>query len=265
MRIEVLYPELGNLYGDGQNMRYLGLCVPEAEFLQTHLPDVPAFVTRPVDLVYLGPLTERGQQRVVAALMPYRTRIQELIEGGTVFLFTGNAFEVLCTRITNVTQGCETSGLGIFDLQVSTDLFARFNGKVLGDLAGVPVGTVGATGDGIGAVGRTVMPNIEIVGFKSQFSQVVGDNSASYFVRCIRGAGLNTQSQLEGLHINNFFGTSLLGPLLILNPLFTRHLLRLLGVAQPTLAFEDAIISAYNERLKEFKDPKTAGFDGKGH
>ena len=37
MKLEYLYPELGNLYGDSANMRYLRKSLPEADYIETHL------------------------------------------------------------------------------------------------------------------------------------------------------------------------------------------------------------------------------------
>ena len=52
---------------------------------------------------------------------------------------------------------------------------------------------------------------------------------------------------------NNLISTSILGPILILNPLFTKELLKTMGVKEPKLAFEEEVMAAYNERLKKFK------------
>ena len=71
-----------------------------------------------------------------------------------------------------------------------------------------------------------------------------------------KGLGMNTSSSFEGIHYHNFFGTYLVGPFLILNPLFTKHLLKIMGVENPSLAFEKDILDAYNFRLSEFKDSK---------
>ena len=49
--------------------------------------------------------------------------------------------------------------------------------------------------------------------------------------------------------------TYLTGPLLVLNPPFTKALLRELG-APDTLAFEQAATDAYQARLAEFRDEK---------
>ena len=95
--------------------------------------------------------------------------------------------------------------------------------------------------------------DIEIVGFKSQFTMAYGDNENNYFVETEKGIGLNKESKLEGIKQNNFIGTYLIGPILILNPLFTKKLIQMLGVEKPTIAFEKETMDAYEKRLEEFK------------
>ena len=87
MRIEILFPETANLFGDLGNVRYLRSCLPQGEFVETALNEEPRFLTEPMDLVYLGPMTERTQEKVIEKLMPHKERIRELIEQGRVFLF----------------------------------------------------------------------------------------------------------------------------------------------------------------------------------
>ena len=60
MKIEVLYPEICNLYGDLGNIRYLQKSCPELEVVETDLKSRPAFLDGGVDLVYVGSATERG-------------------------------------------------------------------------------------------------------------------------------------------------------------------------------------------------------------
>ena len=50
MRIEILFPEACNLFGDMSNMRYLKKCLPEAEFLETPLDQEPLFLSEPAEL-----------------------------------------------------------------------------------------------------------------------------------------------------------------------------------------------------------------------
>ena len=37
MKIEILFPERCNLFGDMSNMKYLQQCLPEAEFIRTSM------------------------------------------------------------------------------------------------------------------------------------------------------------------------------------------------------------------------------------
>ncbi len=61
----------------------------------------------------------------------------------------------------------------------------------------------------------------------------------------------------EGVRRNNFIGTSLIGPLLVVNPHFTRGLLaRLDPDSEPTLAHEELALAAYDARLADFRDDR---------
>ena len=74
MKIEILYPEFCNLYGDLANMDYLRRCLPQAEFVETSLQEEPLLAREKVDMVYLGPMTERLQEAVLEKLRPLRAR-----------------------------------------------------------------------------------------------------------------------------------------------------------------------------------------------
>lgn len=233
MTIEVLFAEVCNLCGDAQNVEYLRQTLPDAEVIDTALPDKPCFADHTPDLIYMGNMSERIQRRVIETLRPYINRLRELIDGGTVMLFTGNAGEVLMKHVSYVTEKIETDGLGLLDLTVKTDWFNRYNGK-----------TLGKCGD------------IDVLGFRSQFSFVYGDNSQCAFLRVERGIGSNPDSKYEGARVNNLFCTALLGPILPNNPLFTEYLLSLAGTPARA-AFREQAMAAYDQRLKEFRDPKT--------
>lgn len=235
LTIEMLFPEIANLHGDNSNIDYLTLCRPDARVVRTSLTDIPTFVSAPVDLVYLGPLTEEGQLKAIARLAPYRDRIEALIDAGTVFLFTHNAMEVLGTRIRNDDMGYDEPGVGIFDLESTVQMFGRYSGKVTGVLP--------------------ELPEHPIVGYKSQFSMVSAPDSVPGFLVADRGIGRNRGTTIEGVRRNNFIGTSLIGPLLIINPHFTRSLLRLLDPdTEPQVAHEGLAIAAYDSRLADFGD-----------
>ncbi len=224
-KVEVLFPELCNIYGESYNAEYLKRCSSEIEVIGTNHKDVPAFASEDVDMIYLGCTTERKQEQIIGILSRYRDRIIELIDKGTVFLVTGNAVEIFGNYIEDA--GRKIDALGIFDFHsvryMSRD---RHNSQFVGRF-----------------------DDITMLGHRSQFSFAYGDFDES-FIEIEKGIGMNPETSREGIHRNNFFGTYSLGPFLILNPLFTKKLLRLMGVSD-SLCFEKEIIEAYEYRLDE--------------
>lgn len=234
MVIEILFQEVCGLYGDSQNATYLQASLPEAEIIYTKLTDTPYFAERIPDLIYIGCMSENTQRKVISKLLPFKDRIEQLINKGVVILATGNAGEIFAKQIQYVTEKITVDALGIFDLTVKTDLFNRYNGVVLGQFE-----------------------NFKITGFRSQFSFLYGNNSEYAFLKCDRGIGINPASTLEGMRKNNLFCTQLLGPILPLNPLFTEYVFSLCGSDAPAAYREDAI-AAYEQRLKEFETAKAS-------
>ena len=230
MKIEVLFPEAANYFGDVWNHRYLKACMPDAELIETSFADEPAFAKGDVDLIYMGAMTERSQELAIKKLLPYRERIRELIDGGTVFLMTSNAGEVFGRYIENE-DGSRVEGLGIFELYAKRDMMHRHNSTVLGKFG-----------------------DIELVGFKAEFSQLHGlASDVEGLAELSFGTGRNSETKIEGVRIGNFFSTSIVGPFLLLNPLFVKYLMELLGIKDPVLRHEDVIMAAYEKRLADIK------------
>lgn len=227
--IEILFPEFCNLYGDISNMKYLRKCIPEANFIETSFNEEPTFVKNDVNLIYMGPMTEKMQEKVIEKLIVYKQRIEELIEKNVVFLITGNAIEIFGKYIEKE-DGSKIEALNIFPIYAKRDMINRHNSRFIGN-----------------------WEDIKIVGFKSQFTYAYGENSQEYFAKVEKGIGNNKKSNLEGIQKNNFIGTYLLGPILILNPYFTKKLIEKMGIENVKIAFEEDLVNAYNQRLEEFK------------
>jgi lipid II isoglutaminyl synthase (glutamine-hydrolysing) len=86
---------------------------------------------------------------------------------------------------------------------------------------------------------------------------ITGGDMLPGFLTADRGIGRNTTTAVEGVRRNNFLGTSLLGPILVDNPHFTRALLaRLDPDSDPKLAHEDFALAAYDARLRDFRDAR---------
>ena len=233
MVIEILFSEVCNLYGDGQNVTYLQSTLTDADFIFTSLTDEPYFLRNTPDMIYIGSMSEATQRRVIEKLLPHKDRICQLIEDNIPILATGNAGEIFMQSIDYVTEDIKTPALGLLNYTVTTNWFDRYNSKVLGKFEGMT-----------------------IVGFRSQFSFIYGDNSKNFFVDCIRGDGIHKGTTLEGVRYKNLICTQILGPILPLNPLFCEYLIGLTGTTA-TAAYKDAAMAAYEQRIAEFNDPKT--------
>lgn len=233
MKIEILFPEVSNIYGDFGNIMYLKKCMPDAEFIETNLGIKPCFLENDINLVYLGSMTEKMQEKVIKELMQYKEDINKKIQENQVFLFTGNAFEVIFKYIEK-DDGTKIEALNIVDIYAKRQMMKRFNSLFLGEFHGM-----------------------KIVGFKDQFSHEYGDNSKNYFAKVLRGCGLNRESKLEGIRIKNFIGTSILGPILVLNPEFTKYFIHnILKQKNVKIAYEEESIKSYNKRIEEFEDKR---------
>jgi CobQ-like glutamine amidotransferase family enzyme len=231
MKIEVLFPEIFNLYGDLFNAEFLKRSCPETGIVNTSLKTEPLFLTEKPDMIYMGSATERGQEIAVNKLLLYKNRIIELIDDGALFFLTGNAGELFGTHIQQE-NGENITCLGILPVYAKRQMMNRYNSLYIGKFE-----------------------NMDVVGFKGQFSHSYGDNSNCYFIETTRGDGLSPGIKYEGIRKNNLFSTYIIGPILPLNPPLAKYFLSLIGVSDPKLEFEEECFDAYYTRVKEFCEP----------
>ena len=121
LRVEVLYPEVCNLFGNTYNIKYLEQSVEDLEIINTSLNDEPTFVKEDIDLVYMAPMTEKTQELVIEKLKPYTEIIKKQIQENKAFLMIGNALEVFGKYIENE-DGSKVEGLGITELYAKRDM-----------------------------------------------------------------------------------------------------------------------------------------------
>lgn len=231
MKIEVLFPEVANLYGDLMNVEYLRRSCGEIEVVNTSLRDEPFFATERPALIYMGSLTEEGMTLAAEALRPYVPVLRERIEQGQLFLVTGNALELFGEAI-EADNGWTLEGLGLFPVRARYTMMSRYNALYLGKYG-----------------------DMDIVGFKSLFGHCYGKVEPLF--QTVRGDGLNEMETGEGICQNGFMATHLTGPLLVLNPPFAKQLLQKMGVEQPQLAFEAQAMELYRQRVEQYSDPNT--------
>lgn len=278
VKIEMLYPEICNLFGDYANVKYLASCIEDAKVINTHLTDKPSFLNEDVDFIYMGSMTEKSQELVIERLKPYTEKIKEMIDKNKVMLFTGNAVEILGNYIEK-DDGSKIEALGILNFYAKRQMMNRVNSLILGDFEitreknkeNSKINSNENSNENSNVNSKENSDknsdknsdensdeNLKIVGFKSQFTLAHGDNSNNYFIKIERGFGLDKESKLEGFKVNNLFATYLLGPILPLNPKFTKYILKLLN-QKDNLKFEKEAMEAYEIRLKEFEDKNVKG------
>lgn len=229
MVIEVLYPEYNNLYGDRGNAEYLKkkltLAGYEVDIKETSLYDEPAFVNEHVDFLLISPCQEKHQLVEIAELKKYADAVKNRIENGGIILATGNAFELFGEYIEN-DKGEKTECLGFYPYYAKQFSRLRYNDCSVGEFDGM-----------------------QIVGFKNLLSHSYGENPKP-FLNMKKGAGMNPDCKIEGVHDNNLFATYHTGPILPLNPQFTDYLIKIAdeNYVSVTLEFEK---QAYESRGRE--------------
>lgn len=229
MTVEILYYDY-LLFGDAANADYLKKCLPFAEFIYTSISDKPHFAENPVDLIYMGGMSESNLARALSSLMPYRARFLELIEKGVHIFFTANACDILGKEIIDGDK--VTPCLNVFDFTIKMNYFKRFNAMVLGKYK-----------------------DFDIVGYKSHFATPDIGDCNDFFMSVERGVGNNQGCNFDGFKKNNLIATYIVGPFFIINPVFTKAYLSEIFKKEVTLPFEEDAIAAYEARLREFKDP----------
>ena len=261
MVIEVLFPEICNLYGDLANIKYLKESLPEATIIETSLKEEPYFVNNKVDLIYMGTTTEEGIVLSLKALTKYKSILGRLIEDGQFFLLTGNAQDIFGQYIESDMDTFFSNDnprrvecLGFLNSYAKYRMLNRHNSFFIGK----PFGE-----------------DFEVVGFKSIFGHTYTINEknsrdtdcaegaegtgghdadcAEGWFEVVRGVGRNPETLIEGFKLNNLYATSLIGPLLLLNPLLTNWVIKKLGVASEP-KYYGAAMDAYRQRLAEMKN-----------
>lgn len=231
MKIEVLYPKQCNIFGDGYNIKYLKECFKDkVTIYYTDINEEPKFVKEDIDMIYMGSMTFKNQEKIVEVLKPYKKRLQELIDKDKIVLFTGDATEIVGDYIIDKDTNKKTETLGLFPVHFERSFYNRYNYFFLGDYK-----------------------DIKIVGSASTFSRMYGENNYP-FINVKKGLGMADNNTKEGINYKSFYATYLIGPFLILNPIFTKELLKKHKIK---LAYEKDIMAAYKVRLTEMEDDNT--------
>lgn len=209
MKIKILhlYYDFMNLYGEYGNIRLLtreleksgaSVTVVEKTVTDTEI-DFTDF-----DFIYCGAGTERNRTFALNHLKLFTHSLTEAYNSNKVMLFTGNSWEMLGKSIVT-TDGTTVNGIGLFDFKVKEQKAKRLTGDVK------------ATASFLSE---------PIIGFINKCSSVDGVTSP-LFSLTFKPESFNFTT--EGIHEKNFFGTQLVGPVLVKNPELCRHIARLIN------------------------------------
>lgn len=195
IKIAHLYYDLMNLYGDNGNIKALKYQIEnqgvkvKIDFLT--IGDNIDF--KKYDLFYIGPGTADNQKLVLKDLLKYKNDVNIAIENNKFFLITGNAIELFGKNFKPL-KGKKVKTLESFNFEVKEEEF-RLVDEV---------------------VAKSKFTDQYILGFQNQ--NTVINNIEQPVFDIIKGIGIYPGSKREGIHRNNFFGTYLIGPILVRNP-----------------------------------------------
>ena len=146
------------------------------------------------DFIYCGAGTEKKRDKALGLLRSEKDALRAAIESGTQVLFTGNSWEMLGRSIHTV-DGEDVAGLGFFDY-VTMEKDTRITHDI---------------------VAETDLLDRPVVGFVNKCGSVT-DVETPLFTKLILGPGNSEGADAEGFRYRNFYGTELIGPLLVKNP-----------------------------------------------
>ena len=220
IKIAHLYYDLMNYYGEQGNVLALKTSIEYAGFkvnIKTLSVDDEIDFEK-YDIFYMGMGTKRNQEIVRNDILKYKDKIENVIDK-KMFIMTGNSYELFGKKIDD--KKC----LGVFNFESKT------TDRIVGE-----------------QVFKSDIIKETIIGFQNRFSS--NNIKDDYLFEVIKGTGNDSESKVEGIHKNNFFGTYLLGPILIRNPYFKDALLKYIGIDKVNTKLVD--YKAYHEYLKNF-------------
>lgn len=195
MKIIHLFADLCNLYGDYGNVCALKRALEnkgqnvEIEY-QSIDDDIDVSTA---DFVFIGSATERNQKAAMEYLLKYKENIKSALDNGTVIFATGNSFEMFGQSVADC-DGVKHDGLMFFP-------YETIEGKerIVTD-----------------SLCTSQLCDGDIIGFVNKASLTTGVTSPLFDVK--QGSGNGKDDSKEGVHYGNFYGTHLIGPVLIRNP-----------------------------------------------
>lgn len=220
-----LYYDLLNLYGEQGNILALKRAFKNqnVEIEVDYLSVQDKIDFKKYDLVYLGSGSAENLLIALEDIKRHKKELKKYIESKKVLLATGNSYLLFGQKINNL------DALGIFDYySASSEKMAQ---ESLMEL----------------------YQEKDVIGFQNR--EFIVNNKRNHLFKVKEGLCDNLKSEYEGYHEYNFYGTFVIGPLLIRNPHFTNILVKEIMEKNNLIyhEYEDKIlVDAYNQYIKNF-------------
>ena len=220
-----LYYDLLNLYGEQGNILALKRAFKNqnVEIEVDYLSVQDKIDFKKYDLVYLGSGSAENLLIALEDIKRHKKELKKYIESKKVLLATGNSYLLFGQKINNL------DALGIFDY------YAASSEKMAHESL------------------MELYQEKDVIGFQNREFMV--NNKKNHLFKVKEGLCDNLKSEYEGYHEYNFYGTFVIGPLLIRNPHFTNMLVKEIMEKNNLIyhEYEDKIlVDAYNQYIKNF-------------
>ena len=205
-KILYLYYDIMNLYGENGNIRMIERVLKnkgaEVEVERKTITDGDIDFMQ-YDFIYCGAGTELSRNVCLEHLKKFKDSLKTAFESGKVMLFTGNSYEMLGASL-KTAFGEEKAGLGLFSFNVQEQSVNRYSGDV--SL-------------------KSELFEEKFIGYINKCSKVEGVKNPLFAVTVEAGSLTDTA---DGVHENNFFGTQVIGPVMVKNPAFADYIANLI-------------------------------------
>lgn len=234
IKIASLYYDILNLYGENGNIRALKRFIErqdvKCEVYFLSINDKIDF--NEYDVFYMGMGTEDGIKLVLSDIIKYKDIINKVINEGKFFIITGNSLELFGKYIIDEKDN-KIETLNIFNYYTKWKDFRIVESTY----------------------GYSKLIKEPIIGFQNRLGNIYDIDKP--LIKIKEGTGSNIKSNIEGYNYKNFYGTYLLGPLLIRNPHFTNYIIKKIILSKNKkykLKIYNRIteIKAYNTYLDNF-------------
>lgn len=230
IKILHLFPRLLSLYGEYANLSVLKLYLEKNAYnvsiseCEDGIADFIGF-----DMIYVGSGTEDNIIHGAKALLPQKENVKNSIENGALWLSTGNSLALFGEKI--ITAENEAyDACGIFNF-VTNEEKQRFSGDAM---------TEGFCG-------------LPLIGYINNSYRFEGITDCFTKLALNATLGNNKKTGEEGCRFNNFYATTLTGPLLAKNPHVTEYFMEKITGEKVTIPEEDNIKKAYKISAAQLK------------